>query len=254
MVYDGSRKEGLSLTIGEIARLTGVTIRTLRHYDHIGLLPPARITETGYRLYDEASLEKLQLILLFRELELPLTDIRRILEQPDFDLHSALQLQERLLMMRRGHIDRLIALTRTLQQKGMTHMDFSAFEKHTQDDYAAQAKAAWDETSAWQEYAARERSRNAGDSARYGQQLMDMLGEFGRCRPQSPSDPDAQAFIQRLQRFITEHFYTCTDEILSGLADMYETPDFRRNIDRAGGEGTAAFIAEAIRLHCAESN
>lgn len=241
------------MTIGEIARITGVTVRTLRHYDRIGLLRPVQVTAAGYRLYDEGSLERLHLILLFRELELPLEEIRRILDQPDFSLPAALHMQEKLLEMRRGHIDRLIALTRTLQQKGMTHMDFSAFKKHQHDDLAAQALAAWGETSAWEEYAARERTRAAGDSARRGKQLMDMIGEFGRSRPEDPAAPSAQAFVLKPQAFITEHFYTCTDDILAGLADMYETPDFRRNIDHAGGDGTAAFLAQAIRIHCTDA-
>ena len=124
-------------------------------------------------------------------------------------------------------------------------MDFSAFNDNRTADMAAQAEAAWGHTPAWQEYAARPRKK--GDAERSGQELMDMIGDFGRNRPASPSEPDAHAFVRRLQAFITQRFYTCTDEVLLGLADVYETPDFRRNIDRAGGEGAAAFLAEAIR-------
>lgn len=242
------------MTIGEVSRLTGVTIRTLRHYDRIGLLPPAQVTQAGYRLYGDASLQRLHAILVFRVLELPLEEIRRILDTPGFDLHRALTLQRTLLIMRREHIDRLISMTDTLMEKGMTHMDFSEFDKHQMDDYARQAQAAWGETGAWQEYASRERERKPGDSAAYGQQLMAMLGHFGRTRPASPDSPEAQAFVVQLQAFITDHFYTCTDEILLGLADMYETGSFRRNIDRAGGEGTAAFIASAIRIRCGQQD
>lgn len=242
------------MTIGEVSRLTGVTIRTLRYYDRIGLLRPAQITAAGYRLYDESSLQRLHTILLFRELETPLEDIRRILDAPDFDPLPALRMQQTLLRMRRQHIDRLIALTDALMQKGMTHMDFSAFDKRQLEDYACQAQAAWGHTDAWQDYAARERTRQPGDSAAYGQQLMDMLGQFGRTRPASPDSPEAQAFVGQLQAFISDHFYTCSDEVLLGLADLYETDDFRRSIDRAGGEGTAAFIARAIRSRCAKQD
>lgn len=238
------------MTIGEVSRLTGVTIRTLRHYDRIGLLRPVQVTEAGYRIYDESSLRRLHTILLFRELETPLEDIRRILDAPDFDPLSALRRQQTLLRMRRQHVDRLIDLTDTLMQKGMTHMDFSAFDKRQTEDHALQAEAAWGHTAAWQDYAARERTRQPGDSAAYGRQLMDMLGQFGRTRPASPGSPEAQAFVGQLQAFITEHFYTCTDEVLLGLADMYETDSFRKSIDRAGGEGTAALIASAIRIRC----
>lgn len=238
------------MTIGEVARLTGVTIRTLRHYDRIGLLPPSEVTGAGYRLYDDASLRRLHMILLFRELEVPLEEIRRILDDPGFDPSAALRLQERQLLMRRGHIDRLLRLIRTLQQKGMTHMDFSAFDRHQQEDWAAQARAAWGETPAYREYEQRESTRQPGDSARAGRELMGMLGEFGRSRPESPADPAAQAFVAHLQQFITNHFYTCTAPVLLGLADSYETPAFRQNIDSSGGEGTAAFLAQAIRIFC----
>ena len=171
------------MTIGEVARLTGVTIRTLRHYDRIGLLTPSEVTGAGYRLYDDASLRRLHMILLFRELEVPLEEIRRILDDPGFDPSAALRLQERQLLMRRGHIDRLLRLIRTLQQKGMTHMDFSAFDRHQQEDWAAQARAAWGETPAYREYEQRESTRQPGDSARAGRELMGMLGEF---KPQPP--------------------------------------------------------------------
>ena len=235
------------MTIGEVANLTGVTIRTLRHYDRIGLLRPAQVTEAGYRLYNDAALQRLHTILLFRELEFPLESIRRMLDTPGFDWQSALEMQRTLLMMKRGHIDRLITLTQTIHEKGMTHMDFTAFDKHEAEDYARQAEAAWGQTAAWQEYAVRQQKRAPGDNERAGQEMMAMIGQFGRSRPARPDSPEAQAFVSRLQAFITEHFYTCTDDALLGLADMYETDSFRRSMDKAGGEGTASFLAAAIR-------
>lgn len=236
------------MTIGEVSRRTGVTIRTLRHYDRIGLLTPAAVTEAGYRLYDEAALQRLYMILLFRELELPLEEIGRILDHPDHE--HALCLQETLLKQKRAHIDHLISLTQTIRQKGMIHMDFSAFDTRRQEDFTAQAEAAWGDTPAWQEYAQREKSRKPGDNARAGEALMALIGEFGQQLPEDPAAPRAQAFVAQLQQFITSHFYTCTLPVLRGLADMYETPEFRRSIDRAGREGTAAFLAQAIRIFC----
>lgn len=233
------------MTIGELARKTGVTIRTLRHYDQIGLLPPDEVTEAGYRLYGTQSLRRLYTILLLRETGLPLERIRRLLDDPAASADRLLELQESLLKMQRAHIDHLLALTDELRQKGDTAMDFSAFDEHRAADVAAQAEAAWGHTPAWQEYTARPRS--TGENEQNGQALMTMIGDFGRIRPASPADPAASAFVRQLQAFITRHFYTCTDEVLAGLADVYEAPDFRRNIDRAGGEGTAEFLAAAIR-------
>ena len=116
-------------TVHEVSRLTGVSIRTLQYYDRIGLLHPAGYTESGYRLYDDASLEKLQQILLFRELEFPLKEIRRIMENPDFDQAKALSQQIDLLTLRRRHLDDLLKLARQLQRKGENNMDFTERER-----------------------------------------------------------------------------------------------------------------------------
>lgn len=235
------------MTIGELSRKTGVSIRALRHYDHIGLLKPAQVTEAGYRIYDDSALVRLHAILMFREAELPLDHIRQILDDPRCNVQRVLLMQQALLRMRREHISRLLEKTAALLEKGMTNMSFAEFDHQVAQDYARQAQAAWGDTDAWQEYAAREKRRQPGDSARAGQQLMEMIGQFGHSRPASPDSPEAAVFVRQLQQYITDHFYTCTDEVLLGLADAYETHEFRRNIDRSGGDGTAIFLAQAIR-------
>lgn len=100
------------MTIGEVSRIAHLSVRTLRHYDHIGLLRPCAATEAGYRLYNEDALRRLHTILLFREMEFPLADIRRILDTPGFDPIQALETQITLLTMRREHLDNLILLAR----------------------------------------------------------------------------------------------------------------------------------------------
>ena len=237
------------MNIGEVSALSHVSIRTLRHYDKIGLLRPTCITEAGYRQYDEAALQRLHTILLFRELEFSLTDIQRIIDAPDFDPSDALERQITLLTMRREHINNLILLARGLKAKGMKHMDFSAFDTRKIDDYAAQAKAAWGKTDAWKEYEARGKSTE--DNQQSGEKLMALFTEFGKHRNIDPASAEAKTMVQQLQDFITANFYTCTVPVLRGLADMYDGGgDFTRNIDKAGGEGTAAFVAAAIRIYC----
>ena len=237
------------MNIGEVSALSHVSIRTLRHYDKIGLLRPTCITEAGYRQYDEAALQRLHTILLFRELEFSLTDIQRIIDAPDFDPSDALERQITLLTMRREHIDNLILLARGLKAKGMKHMDFSAFDTRKIDDYTAQAKAAWGKTDAWKEYEARGNSAAANKQS--GEKLMALFTEFGKHLYIDPASAEAQAMVQQLQDFITANFYTCTVPVLRGLADMYDGGgDFTRNIDKAGGNGTAAFVAAAIRIYC----
>ena len=237
------------MNIGEVSALSHISIRTLRHYDKIGLLRPTCITEAGYRQYDEAALQRLHTILLFRELEFSLADIQRIIDAPDFDPSDALERQITLLTMRREHIDNLILLARGLKAKGMKHMDFSAFDTRKIDDYAAQAKAAWGKTDAWKEYEARGKSTE--DNQQSGEKLMALFTEFGKHRNIDPASAEAKTMVQQLQDFITANFYTCTVPVLRGLADMYDGGgDFTRNIDKAGGEGTAAFVAAAIRIYC----
>ena len=119
-------------TVKEVSRLTGVSVRTLHHYDAIGLLKPARVTEAGYRLYDDAALGRLQTILLFRELEFPLKEIKRMLDAADFDPLAALADQIRLLQLRREHLDRLIDHARRIQKTGVMNMDFKAYDTKKQ--------------------------------------------------------------------------------------------------------------------------
>ena len=240
------------MNIGELSALSHVSIRTLRHYDKLGLLKPARVTEAGYRQYDEAALQRLHTILLFRELEFSLNDIKRILDAPDFDPSDALEKQITLLTMRREHIDNLILLARGLKAKGMKHMDFSAFDTRKIDDYAAQAKAAWGKTDAWQEYESRGNTKEQNKQS--GEALMALFAAFGKRRDIDPASDEAQAMVQQLRDFITANFYTCTVPVLHGLADMYDGGgDFTQSIDKEGGEGTAAFIAAAMRIYCQRS-
>ena len=131
------------MTVNEVSKLTGVSIRTLQYYDNIGLLKPAEYTESGYRLYDDAALERLQQILLFRELEFPLKDIKDIINRSDFDKDKALEQQIGLLELRKEHIENLIAMCHDLKKRGVKHMDFSAFDTSKLDEYAKKAKEQW---------------------------------------------------------------------------------------------------------------
>ena len=131
------------MTVKEVSELTGVSIRTLQYYDKIGLLKPAEYTESGYRLYDDIALEKLQQILLFRELEFPLKEIKDIISRPDFDRNKALEQQITLLTLKKEHLENLIHFARGIQFIGVRTMDFSAFDTSKLDEYAKRAKEQW---------------------------------------------------------------------------------------------------------------
>ena len=124
------------MTVNEVSKLTGVSIRTLQYYDNIGLLKPAEYTESGYRLYDDTALETLQQILLFRELEFPLKEIKTIIGSSDFDKNKALNQQIELLTLKKEHLENLISFARGLKKKGANKMDFSAFDTAKLDEYA----------------------------------------------------------------------------------------------------------------------
>ena len=128
-------------TVKEVSDLTGVSVRTLHHYDAIGLLKPTRVTEAGYRLYDDTALRRLQTILLFRQLQFPLKEIKDILDAPGFDPMEALAQQIHLLELQRQHLDKLISHARKIQTTGVFTMDFSTFDTAEIDEYTAQAKA-----------------------------------------------------------------------------------------------------------------
>ena len=113
-------------TVKDVSEITGVSIRTLRYYDEIGLLKPTELTEAGYRLYDNKALEKLQEIMFFRELEIPLTDIKKIMDSPNYDKEQALLAQKSLLEQKRNRLNGIIELI-TDVMKGVNTMSFEAF-------------------------------------------------------------------------------------------------------------------------------
>lgn len=241
------------MKINEAARLAGVTERTLRYYDRIGLLRPSGLTDGGYRLYDEDALRRLQQILFFRELGFPLAQIREIMESPGYDQKEALSRHRQLLIAERDRLNGLIELAeRTL--KGETRMSFDAFDRReierAREEYAEEARTRWGGTAA---YAESERKTAGYDDekwARIGGEVEDIFRAFAALRGHDPADADVQALVARWQAHISENYYACTKEILAGLGQMYTADErFTRNIDRFG-EGTARLMADAIAVYC----
>ena len=239
-------------TVHEVSRLAGVSIRTLQYYDRIGLLRPADYTGAGYRLYDDAALETLQQILLFRELEFPLKEIARILGSPDFDRSKALEQQIALLTLKKEHIENLIDLARGLKTAGGKQpMNFKPFDTKKMDEYAARAKASWGTTPEYAEYQEKSGARTPEMNAALNEQMMEIFAEFGALRNSDPSGSEARELVKKLQHFITSHFYTCSDETLRSLGMMYAGGgEFTENIDGRAGEGTAVFVHRAIEAYC----
>lgn len=239
------------MTIREVSRLAGVSVRTLQYYDKIGLLHPSRYSDTGYRLYEDTALEQLQQILLFRELGFPLKDIKNIIQSPDFDRNKALDQQITLLKLKKDHLENLINLAEGIKLLGVKYMDFSAFDRSKLDEYAAQAKAAWGNSQAYKEYAEKAKNRTPEEDQILAEQCMLIFREFAKIKDTDSSSEAARALVIKLQSFFTEHFYQCTDPVLSGLGRMYAGGgDFTKGIDEYAGEGTAVFVNEAIQAYC----
>ena len=240
------------MTVHEVSKLTGVSIRTLHHYDKLGLLKPVAVTEAGYRLYDESSLIRLQSILLFRELQFPLKDIGTILDSPAFDRNKALDQQIHLLELQKEHLDNLIDLAKGIKGMGVKPLtDFKAFDTRKIDEYAREAKASWGQTKEWKEYEQKSQGRTKEQTAAISEGMMDIFRAFGAIREGDPASAEAQALVQELQAYITEHFYTCSNQILLSLSKMYGGGgSMTENIDKVGGPGTGEFAERAIAVHC----
>ena len=239
------------MTVNEVSKLTGVSIRALQYYDRIGLLKPTGYTASGYRLYDDTALDRLQQILLFRELEFPLREIKEIISGPGFDRQKALEQQITLLTMKKERLENLIRFARAIQLEGDSTMDFAAFNTEKIDAYARQAKEQWGKTAAYKEFENRAAGRSREEEQHIAEEFMQIFAAFGRLKDTAPESGAAQEQVKKLQNYITEHYYKCSDDILYGLGQMYaDGGDFTENIDRAGGTGTAKFTAEAIRIYC----
>lgn len=239
------------MTVKEVSKLTGVSIRTLQYYDKIGLLKPAMYTESGYRLYDEKALEMLQQILLLKELEFPLKEIKQILSRPDFDRNKALEQQITLLTMKKEHLENLICFARGIQLMGVNTMDFSVFDTKKMEEYARQAKEQWGKTDEYKEFEQKSQSRSKEEEQAVIGNFMRLFADFGKLKDARPESADVQSHVKKLQDYITEHFYQCSKDILFSLGQMYAGGgEFTDNIDRAGGSGTAEFVAQAIRIYC----
>ena len=245
------------MTVNEVSKITGLSVRTLQYYDKIGLLIPRGRTDAGYRLYDDTALERLQQIMLFRELEFPLKEIKAIMSDPHFDRQKALDQQIELLKLRREHLDDLITFATGIKLLGVNYAmsrsknDFSAFDKTKLDEYTKRAKEQWGSTAEYKEFEEKSGKRTDADNERLMNETMELFVQFGKMRDRDPADSEVQAQVKRLQEFFCENFYNCTNEILRGLGKMYAGGgEFTESIDNVGGAGTAEFVHRAIESYC----
>ena len=246
-------------TVGEIARLTGVSVRTLHHYDEIGLVPAGERSEAGYRLYGPAEVARLQEVLFFRELGFGLEEIGRILADDHYDRAGALARQRVLLEAKTEHLLALIdsvdtAMRAEREGTPMTNEDMlGVFGDFDPAEYEAEAEERWGDSDAFKQSA----RRTAGYGKAEWEQISRESAEIDRAfvalmeTGADPGSAEAMALAERHRAHITKWFYDCTPEIHAGLGQMYLADErFRQRYEEIA-EGLAAFLSEAIAAYSA---
>ena len=240
-------------TVKQLSKLAGVTPRTLHHYDEIGLLKPSRVGDNGYRYYGEDAVLRLQQILYYRELGIPLEDIKKIMGRRDFDILGALHSHKDAL---KKQVTRLNNLIRTVDNtidylKGNKEMSnkqlFEAFSDEQQAEYEKEIMEKYDPATVkaaskkWKEY-------TAEDKKRMGEEADALYRDLLLAIPKGAASAEAQSCVERWRRFI-EYFWIPNDEQLAGLADLYnEDPRFKANFDKIDIR-LAGFLREAIDIY-----
>ncbi len=235
--------------------MAGVTVRTLHHYDAIGLLKPAAVSPAGYRLYSDADLERLQQVLFFREIGFSLRDIGHVLSSPDFDRREALVMHRRLLVEKRRRVQALIkSVDRSIAaMEGGEDMSnsamFEGFDESKLSEYREEARRRWGNSPAWEE----SESRTSGYTKQDWQEIQTESDEINAglaaLMEQDPAGTEVQDLVGRWYGLINTRFYECSPQVFRGLADMYvEDARFTSHYDR-WRPGLAAFLRQAMHVY-----
>ena len=244
----------MKMHIKEFADFTGVSVRTLHYYDEIGLLKPATIDkDNGYRYYNNESTERMFEIIFLRELDFSLKSIKDILSSPDYNKKEAYRKQKELLLLKKSRLDRLIlaldkAVKGELDMKSLNNKEYES----AKNAYEKEVKEKWGNTAAYKQSQKKTSGYSQDKWNDTTEGLMAIFGEFAEIMKsgKNTDSDEAKSIAEKLQAYITENFYTCTKEILSGLGEMYVCDErFKANIDRYG-KGTAEYAKEAIKSYC----
>ncbi|MFC7548109.1 MerR family transcriptional regulator [Plantactinospora sp. GCM10030261] len=245
----------MGYAVGQVAAFAGVTVRTLHHYDEIGLLTPSGRTSTGYRRYDETDLTRLQQILFYRELGFPLEEIAKILDDPAADPVTHLRQQHDLLTGRIKRLEEMVqAIEFAMEARKMNipltpEERFEVFGDFNPDDHAEEAERRWGGTEAYRESARRTRSyskedwlRNKAENEDWGRRFAAVMDSGA-----APESPEAMELAEEHRQLISRWFYDCSYEIHTGLACLYtEDPRFTKYFEDLK-PGMAAYLRAAIQ-------
>ena len=248
----------MEYTVKQLSRLAGVSVRTLHYYDEISILKPSEIGSNGYRIYHDEALINLQQILFYRELGLSLDEIRRIMENPEFDVRSALICHREALKDRIVRIEGLIqtvddTLLHLKGKKEMTNKQlFSAFSEEEQDKKALEAEIIYDPETVkasnrlWKSYSSEKKAQILDEG---NQVYADLLAAM----PLGAGSAEVQTCVEHWRKHM-DYFWTPSLSQLVGLAETYNNqPDFKANFDKIDPR-LAGFMLEAVKIYVAKKN
>jgi MerR family transcriptional regulator, multidrug-efflux activator len=245
--------------VKEVAETTGVSVRTLHHYDRIDLLKPEEVSSAGYRLYSDENLERLQQILVFKEMDFSLHEIKDIIDRPEFNRKENLKKHKELLLAKKKRLEEIIQTVEMtifsieggyqMENKDMFKgFDSKEIEEH-QKKYSKEAKERYGK-----ETVEKVEKRTAGYSSEDWREIQNKTDEIYKRiiagMDNGAEDPGVQRAVAGWRQLITDHYYDCTLDIFRGLGDLYvDDPRFTKNIDKYQ-QGLAAFFKEAIHYYC----
>ena len=243
----------MTYTVKLVAKMSGVSIRALHHYDAIGLLKPSSLSASGYRQYRDEDLERLQEVLFFRELGFSLEDIRKIIDSPEYDRRQALTLHRDLLLEKRKKMDELVrTIGRTLDsmERG-TKMEstglFGGLDEATMEEYRQEARARWGSVvdESYRKYGQYSKAEKDAMAA----EISSVYTKIAGLMDGDPALPEVQALVGRWHQIINERFYECSVEVFRNLGDMYvQDARFTANIDKTK-PGLAKYMRDAMHVY-----
>lgn len=243
------------MTVNVVAKMTGITIRTLHYYDQIELLSPTCVSSANYRFYSHEDLDRLQQILFFKEVGFNLKEIKAIMSAPIYSKEEALKKHVEILVLKRKRIDELIELI-DKALKGESKINFSVFNEdkiiELQQRYHQEVLERWENTTAYQQY----KNKYAGMEKKKEWQLLDsaarkIFGKIFQHIDETPDSKNVQAVIHEWRNFISANYYDCSIEMLRYLGFLYISDErFSSTINSYGDERLSEFVNQAITIYC----
>ena len=245
--------------ISEVARLSGVSVRMLHHYDNIGLLIPSDKNDKNYRLYSDEDVKKLYQILIFKELEFSLKEIKNILDDENFDREKALRLQRELIVEKRKRMDNILnsideVIDNLEGDKAMSNKDFKAFSyeeiKKHEEKYKEETEKRYGKSSAYKECNEKTSKYSKNDWENISKEADEIYKKLADLMDRQLEDIEVQDLVDQWRNHISKNYYNCTIDIFRGLALMYVADErFTKNIDKYK-DGLAQFLSDAMNVYC----